>query len=79
MELFPGVEVPDEVGVSCCAQFGVTRSKIHERPKSDYERFRKWLAETPLKDELSGRIMEYSWHSTFHFLVAVQGDANKLQ
>lgn len=64
MELFPGVEVPNEVGVSCCAQFGVTRWKIHERPKSDYERFRKWLIETELKDELSGRIMEYSWHST---------------
>lgn len=63
MELFPGVGVPHEVGVSCCAQFGVTRSKVHERPKSDYERFRTWLSETPLKDELSGRIMEYSWHS----------------
>jgi hypothetical protein len=63
MELFPGVDVPDEVGVSCCAQFGVTSWKIRERPKSDYVRFRKWLSETPLKDDLSGRIMEYSWHS----------------
>ena len=65
MELFPGVEVPEEVGVSCCAQFGVTRSKVLERPKSDYIRFRKWLAETPLQDDLSGRIMEYSWHMIF--------------
>ncbi|KAF7593443.1 hypothetical protein BBP40_011449 [Aspergillus hancockii] len=65
MELFPGVEVPEQVGVSCCAQFGVTRSKVHERPKSDYERFRKWLIETPLQDDLSGRIMEYSWHMIF--------------
>lgn len=63
MELFPGVEVPQEVGVSCCAQFGVTRATIRERPRSDYERFRKWLTATDLKDELSGRIMEYSWHS----------------
>ncbi|KAA8642909.1 DUF3431 domain-containing protein [Aspergillus tanneri] len=64
MELFPGVEVPEEVGVSCCAQFGVTKWKVLERPKSDYERYRKWLSETTLPDDLSGRIMEYSWHST---------------
>ncbi|KAJ5586661.1 uncharacterized protein N7459_002426 [Penicillium hispanicum] len=65
MDLFPGTPVPDEVGVSCCAQFGVTRDKILERPKGDYERFRTWLAETPLSDDLSGRIMEYSWHMIF--------------
>ncbi|KAF9886467.1 hypothetical protein FE257_011373 [Aspergillus nanangensis] len=64
-ELFPGVAVPKEVGVSCCAQFGVTRWKIRERPKSDYVRFRKWLADTDLPDDLSGRIMEYSWHMIF--------------
>lgn len=65
MQLFPGVEVPEAVGVSCCAQFGVTRWKVRERPKSEYERYRKWLLETPLGDDLSGRIMEYSWHSKF--------------
>ncbi|KAL4956507.1 hypothetical protein BDW69DRAFT_158384 [Aspergillus filifer] len=65
MQLFPGVEVPDAVGVSCCAQFGVTSWKIRERPKSDYVRFRKWLSETDLTDDLSGRIMEYSWHMIF--------------
>lgn len=65
MELFPGAAVPEEVGASCCAQFGVTREKVLERPKSDYERFKKWLLETPLKDDLSGRIMEYSWHMIF--------------
>lgn len=63
MELFPGTPVPESVGVSCCAQFGVTRAKVLERPKSDYERYRRWLSETDLSDDLSGRIMEYSWHS----------------
>lgn len=62
--LFPGAEVPDAVGVSCCAQFGVAKWKILERPKSDYQRYRKWLLETDLDDAMSGRIMEYSWHST---------------
>ncbi|KAL1999455.1 hypothetical protein VTN02DRAFT_4503 [Thermoascus thermophilus] len=65
MELFPGAKVPEVVGVSCCAQFGVSRWKVRERPKSDYEHFRKWLKETSLSDELSGRIMEYSWHMIF--------------
>ncbi|EED24547.1 conserved hypothetical protein [Talaromyces stipitatus ATCC 10500] len=63
-ELFPGVKVPDTVAVSCCAQFGVARWKIRERPKSDYERYRKWLLNTDLDDDMSGRIMEYSWHTT---------------
>lgn len=63
MELFPGQPVPQEIGVSCCAQFSVTREKVLERPKSDYEHYRQWLLRTPLKDALSGRVMEYSWHS----------------
>lgn len=67
MELFPGMEVPREVGVSCCAQFAVTRDKVRERPRSDYEHYRTWLLETSLADDLSGRIMEYSWHSTCLF------------
>ncbi|KAK2763215.1 hypothetical protein FQN54_009851 [Arachnomyces sp. PD_36] len=66
MELFPGAKVPEAVGVSCCAQFGVTRSKVRERPRSEYERYREWLLETPLADDLSGRIMEYSWHMIFN-------------
>ncbi|KAJ5104333.1 hypothetical protein NUU61_001680 [Penicillium alfredii] len=65
MELFPGEPVPDEVGVSCCAQFGVTRSKVLQRPRRDYERFRTWLLDTPLSDDMSGRVMEYSWHMIF--------------
>lgn len=63
VELFPDMPVPEEVGVSCCAQFAATRSKIQERPRSDYEHYRKWLLETPLRDDMSGRILEYSWHS----------------
>lgn len=61
--LFHDIAVPSEVGLSCCAQFSVTAKKLQERPKSDYEHYRRWLLETPLADDLSGRIMEYSWHS----------------
>lgn len=62
--LFPDMPVPGEVGASCCAQFAVTASKVREHSRQDYEKYRRWLLETPLADDLSGRIMEYSWHST---------------
>jgi hypothetical protein len=61
--LFPGEPVPREVGVSCCAQFAATKEKIWERKKSEYERYRKWIMDTNLSDSISGRILEYSWHS----------------
>jgi len=61
--LFPGKEVPELVGAPCCSQFSVSRAKIHERPKSDYEHFRRWLVETELDSGTSGRVLEYSWHS----------------
>lgn len=62
-QLFPGVAVPETIGASCCAQFAVTAERIRERPLSDYESYRQWLLETPLSDHISGRIMEYLWHS----------------
>lgn len=62
-ELLPDYPVPGEVGVSCCAQFAVTKEVIRQRPKEHYLRFRDWLLNTPLQDGLSGRFFEYSWHS----------------
>jgi hypothetical protein len=64
-ELMPGVEVPQQVGVSCCSQFAVSRETVHARPKEDYIRWRDWLLETPLNDDLSGRVFEYLWHSKY--------------
>lgn len=62
-EIFgPDREVPREVGVSCCAQFGLTRDKVREIKRTEYVRLREWLAKTPLTDAISGRVMEYSWH-----------------
>lgn len=63
--LFPGEDLPDVVGVACCAQFALTRDKIRERPISDYHRYRNWLMETSLADHVSGRVLEYSWHMIF--------------
>jgi hypothetical protein len=45
MDLF-GVtreEVPRHIGNVCCAQSAVTRARILQRPKSDYERMLQWV------------------------------------
>ncbi|KAF1962208.1 hypothetical protein CC80DRAFT_487725 [Byssothecium circinans] len=63
--LFPGKEVPREVGVSCCAQFAATKERVLERKREEYVRWREWLIGTELKDSISGRVLEYSWHMIF--------------
>lgn len=52
----PGVEVPQEVGVSCCLQFAVSREAVRRRPREECERWRGWLLVTLLADDLSGRV-----------------------
>lgn len=64
-QLFPGVEVPQSVGVSCCAQFAATKEKIRERGLDEYKKWRDWILNTELDDSISGRVMEYSWHMIF--------------
>jgi hypothetical protein len=58
-------EVPQEIAAACCAQFAVSREQILERPIEDYVRYHQWLMNTTMSDEISGRIMEYSWHMIF--------------
>jgi hypothetical protein len=64
-ELFPDLPMPDQVGVTCCSQFAVRRETIWKRPRSEYARYRDWLINSPLEDGLSGRVLEYSWHSKY--------------
>ncbi|OCK73991.1 hypothetical protein K432DRAFT_398445 [Lepidopterella palustris CBS 459.81] len=59
--LFPGVELPQTIASQCCAQFAVTRKAIQRRQKADYERMRDWILETPLIDDVSGRVLEKLW------------------
>lgn len=65
LELFPGAEVPEVVGAPCCSQFAVSREKVHELEQEEYVRLRQWLIESDLESGVSGRILEYSWHSMF--------------
>lgn len=61
-ELFPHMAVPEEVGVTCCSQFAVRREAVWQKPREEYVRYRDWLTTSPLGDDLSGRVLEYSWH-----------------
>ncbi|KAM5471162.1 hypothetical protein MauCBS54593_003501 [Microsporum audouinii] len=62
-QLFPHQSVPETVAVACCSQFAVRREIIRRRSRAEYIRYRKWLLDTDLDDELSGRVFEYAWHS----------------
>lgn len=64
-ELHPGVPPPSVIAHPCCAQFAVTRERIHSNPRATYIRYRDWLLATGLDDSLSGRVMEYSWQYIF--------------
>jgi len=59
-----GKKVP-QLGSACCAQFAVSRDRVRGRPLEDYIWFRKWLLETEMQDEHSGRVFEYLWHIIF--------------
>lgn len=56
---------PEQVGSACCAQFAVSRERVLQRPKKDYEGFRRWVLETEKSDAMSGRVMEFLWHVIF--------------
>lgn len=64
-ELFQNDNVPQILAAPCCAQFAVSRAQVQKRSREEYERFRKWLYETPLDDATSGRVFEYLWHVIF--------------
>lgn len=51
--------IPEQVGSACCAQFAVSRKRVRQRLKEDYEGFRTWVVETEKSDAMSGRVMEF--------------------
>ena len=57
--------VPEKVGIACCAQFAVSKERLLERPRKDYEVFRDWVTTTGKNDAQSGRVMEFLWHVMF--------------
>ena len=67
MELFdvPRERVPRHIGNVCCAQFAVTRARILQRPRSDYERMLRWADRTQEGDFGVGWVFEKLWDIIF--------------
>ncbi|BCS15898.1 hypothetical protein AtubIFM55763_011152 [Aspergillus tubingensis] len=62
----PAEKVPEHIGNVCCGQFAVSRERILERPREDYERMLKWAEETELTDSFGvGWVYEKIWHIIF--------------
>jgi len=61
------IDVPEEVGAPCCAQFAVSRAQVLRTPLLRFELARQWLWDTApdLPASVSGRVMEYLWHILF--------------
>ncbi|KAF4554762.1 Hypothetical protein D9617_3g018300 [Elsinoe fawcettii] len=64
-ELFGNDEVPETIGVGCCAQFAVSREQVLKRSKEEYEHYLEVINESEIEDEILGRIFEYLWHIIF--------------
>ena len=64
-ELFPFDTLPSFLAQPCCAQFALSRDRIHSIPRSRFVYYRDWILKTPLSDYISGRIWEYSWQYIF--------------
>ncbi|KAG9945204.1 hypothetical protein KCU85_g7374, partial [Aureobasidium melanogenum] len=63
--IFANDDVPEVVGVACCAQFAVSKQQILQRTKEEYVRMHAWLMNTQLDDQVVGRVFEYLWHIIF--------------
>lgn len=68
MELFevPRSAVPEHIGNVCCAQFAVTKERVLQRPKEDYERMLNWAIHGKETDSFGvGWVFEKIWHIIF--------------
>jgi len=64
-ELFPLDPIPNVLAQPCCAQFALSRDRIHSIPLSRFIFYRDWLLRTSLSDYISGRVWEYIWQFVF--------------
>ncbi|KAF2477900.1 uncharacterized protein BDR25DRAFT_275425 [Lindgomyces ingoldianus] len=64
-EIHPGAPIPASISGICCAQFAVSRERIQQVPLARFQHYRRWLIETTMDDQFSGRIFEYIWHYIF--------------
>lgn len=58
----------DSLRAQCCAQFIVSRDRIWQHSRYEYEALRQWLLDdgaAPPDDQIAGRILSYIWHILF--------------
>lgn len=63
--LFNNTDIPQVIATPCCAQFAVSSKQVRERSLEEYKKYYKWLMDTSLPDDVSGRVLEYLWHIFF--------------
>lgn len=64
-EIHPGAPVPLSLSGVCCAQFALSKDRIRQVPIERLLHYRRWLMNTGMDDQYSGRIFEYIWHYIF--------------
>jgi hypothetical protein len=64
-EIHPGAPIPPSLSGICCAQFAVSRERVRQVPLERLVHYRRWLLETTMDDQFSGRVFEYIWHYIF--------------
>jgi len=65
LALFNNTDVPQILATPCCAQFAVSSAQVRQRSLDEHRKYYRWLMETPLPDDTSGRVLEYLWHIFF--------------
>lgn len=64
-EIHPGAPIPPSLSGVCCAQFALSRERIRQVPIERFLHYRRWLLNTGMDDQYSGRVFEYIWHYIF--------------
>jgi hypothetical protein len=64
-ENFPTSPVPEILAQPCCSQFAVSRGAILSVSRAEYQAKIDWLINTPLSDQLTGRMWEHMWQFLF--------------
>jgi hypothetical protein len=59
--LFPDDALPAVLSQPCCSQFALSRTRILDVPRAEYQRLRSWLLASGWDDGLVGRVFEYVW------------------
>ncbi len=59
------ITLPNVISYHCCAQFVVSRERIHIRKRKFYKEMINWLNKTNATDYDSSRVFEYTWHLIF--------------